>query len=111
MNQLDERRRALLARGLEAFDRSVSMRRMRRRALAGGSALAVAAVALLAIERSGPVGRSGLPAHVEIIADDRDLAAELELARACERIDRIEGRLVVVECVAEDPPRIVPRPT
>ena len=42
---------------------------------------------------------SGLPAYVEIIRDDQQLAAELELADACERVNRTDGRLVVVECM------------
>jgi hypothetical protein len=40
----------------------------------------------------------GLPAYVEIIRDDWQLTAELELANACERIGREGGRLFIVEC-------------
>jgi hypothetical protein len=39
-----------------------------------------------------------LPKYVEIIRGDVQLTAELELANACERISRSDGRLVVVEC-------------
>ena len=41
----------------------------------------------------------GLPAYVEIIRDDLQLATELELANACERVARADGRLRIVECI------------
>lgn len=104
MTQLDERRRAMLARGLEAFDRTARRRRARRIAMPCAAALAMAASAAVLLHRVVPGAASGLPPSVELIVDDRDLAAELELARACERIDRTEGRLVVVECVAPPMP-------
>ena len=46
-----------------------------------------------------------LPAYVQILTSDAQVAAELELANACERIERAMGRVVVVECVV---PELVP---
>lgn len=107
MNHLDDRRRAMLALGLEAFDRAARRRRARRIALPCLSALALAALAAVLLNAEAPRGAGvGLPASVELIVDDRDLAAELELARACERVDRSEGRLMVVECVSAPPPDV-----
>ena len=37
-----------------------------------------------------------------------DLAAELELADACERVNRNEGRLVVVECMIPEARELAP---
>jgi hypothetical protein len=48
----------------------------------------------------------GLPAYVEIIGDDLQLAAELEMANACERVARADGRLCVVECAPAG--RVIP---
>jgi hypothetical protein len=42
---------------------------------------------------------SRLPGYVELVRDDRQLAAELEFANACERVNRTGGRLIVVECM------------
>ncbi len=46
-----------------------------------------------------------LPAYVQILTSDAQVAAELELANACERIERTKGRVVVVECAL---PPLVP---
>lgn len=112
MSNLTDRQKETLARGLDAFEKAARWRRSRSRALRGVAVLAIASLGAIALDRlvgsgaSGLRGR-GLPDYVEIIADDRALAAELELANACERIDRLDGRLVVVECVA--PVRTAPR--
>jgi hypothetical protein len=58
----------------------------------------IAAAMLLA-----PTARiAALPAYVELIEDDRALAEELSLAYACERFERNDGRLVVLECAAHE---------
>lgn len=62
--------------------------------------VAVAGLVLQRLVRPAP---SPLPPYVEILVDDRQLVAELELANACERIGRVEGRLVVVECAVPHP--------
>jgi hypothetical protein len=43
---------------------------------------------------------AALPAYVELIEDDRALAEELSFAYACERFERNDGRLIVLECAA-----------
>ncbi|NBX24750.1 MAG: hypothetical protein EBQ99_01645 [Planctomycetes bacterium] len=63
-----------------------------------GLAVAVAMGAAIMLSRSARTLPVGLPEYVQIITDDPQLAAELALANACERFERTEGRLVVVEC-------------
>jgi hypothetical protein len=46
-----------------------------------------------------------LPAYVELIRGDAELLGELQLASACERIERTDGQLRVLECVAFAPRR------
>lgn len=99
MNSLTSRQQDTLARGLAAFEVAAGRRRARRR-LARGAAVAVLALAGgIAFALLGDAGLRALPAYVEIIRGDVQLTAELELANACERIGRSDGRLVVVECV------------
>lgn len=99
MNSLTNRQQDTLARGLAAFEVAAGRRRARRR-LARGAAVAVLALAGgIAFALLGDAGSRSLPAYVEIIRGDAQLTAELELANACERISRSDGRLVVVECV------------
>jgi len=105
MNDLTDRQRQVLERGLSEFD--AATRRRRTRAWAGRSLAAVAlvaactAVALRAFAPAAP----GLPGYVEVISGDLELSSELALAKACERVDRADGRLVVVECAFPAPPR------
>jgi hypothetical protein len=99
MNTLTDRQQATLARGLSAFDESTRRRRSRRRALRGTLAVLVVGGSGFMLHRLTTATPSGLPAYVEIIRDDQQLAAELELADACERVNRTDGRLVVVECM------------
>lgn len=98
MNTLTDRQQETLARGLVAFDDATRRRRRRTRAArAAVAVLLVCAVGAL-MHRSVTPSGTGLPAYVEFVRDDRQLAAELELANACERFSRTDGRLVVVEC-------------
>ncbi|MFO0826753.1 MAG: hypothetical protein U0572_01280 [Phycisphaerales bacterium] len=112
---MKDHQRVALERGLAAFDRAVA-RRTRRRRIAGavGAAFALVAVGvaaqLLALRwhdrgaGQSPLiaARKPLPTYVEIIHDDGQLVAELELASACERIGRTGGRMYVVECARGD---------
>lgn len=99
MSALTERQKDMLARGLSAFDASARSRRARRTAGRIGAAAAIAAAAAVTALIFRPSGAQALPGYVQIIPDDTQLLAELELARACERVSRLDGRLVVVECV------------
>ena len=103
MNTLTPRQHAALARGLAAFDRSARRRRIRRVALRVTAACAVVAACVLAVRLAVTPPAAGLPAYVEIIRDDRQLAAELAHANACERFERAAGRLLVVECASHAP--------
>ena len=58
---------------------------------------AAAAIAFAMYAASQP-HTTRLPAYVRMITSDAQVAAELELANACERIERAKGRMVVVEC-------------
>lgn len=107
MNTLTDRQQATLARGLSAFDESTRRRRMRRRALQGTLAVVALGGAGLMFSRWNDAS-STLPAYVEIITDDRQLTAELELADACERVHRNEGRVVVVECMIPEARELAP---
>lgn len=98
MNTLTDRQQHMLARGLAAFETASAKRRARRRIMRGASAAAIALAAGAVMFLTTRAGPSGLPPYVEIISGDVQLTAELELANACERINRAEGRLVVVEC-------------
>jgi hypothetical protein len=60
------------------------------------------AAAVVAADRMLRPPAQGLPAYVEIIGDDLQLAAELELANACERVARADGRIRIVECIVTD---------
>ena len=102
MTDLTPRQLDTLARGLAAFDGSARARRARRSA--GRAALVVAglAAAVVAADRMLRPPAQGLPAYVEIIGDDLQLAAELELANACERVARADGRIRIVECIVTD---------
>lgn len=99
MSALTDRQKDMLARGLSEFEASARSRRARRTAGRAGAALAIAASAGIAALLLRPSGPPALPGYVQIIPDDAQLLAELELARACERVSRLDGRLVVVECV------------
>jgi hypothetical protein len=100
MNDLTEHQTQTLARGLEEFDRA----HRRRRFIRAGATLVVAVVVVAGIAAAMllvPAARiAALPAYVELIEDDRALAEELSLAYACERFERNDGRLIVLECAA-----------
>jgi hypothetical protein len=105
MNQLTNRQQQALAAGLSAFTAAAHHRRARR-VIARGAAVAVLLVAaVLAIGRLASPQPPRLPAYVEVIEGDHQLMGELQLASACERIERTDGRLRVVECVAMIPTR------
>ena len=105
MTELNPRQKDALARGLSAFDAAVRARRTRRAVTRGGLLVAGIALAAVAADRMVRPPERGLPAYVEIIGDDLQLAAELAAANACERIGRTDGRLCVVECVPAGDPR------
>lgn len=111
----DAARDRILKAGLAAFDRRVIRRRRTRTALAGlGGTAAIVLVATMALgpgsRTTAPaptptaptIARVSLPAYVQILDEDEQLVAELELANACERIGRSAGRLFVIECVDGD---------
>lgn len=99
MNTLTDRQRETLARGLSAFDTASRRRRIQRHIHRVGAVAAVFVVCAVVAHRATRPESSGLPESVELVRDDAQLAAELELANACERFNRIDGRLVVVECM------------
>jgi hypothetical protein len=103
MNDLTEHQTQTLARGLEEFDRA---HRRRRRFKRAGATLVVAVAVVAGIAAAmflAPTARiAALPAYVELIEDDRALAEELSLAYACERFERNDGRLIVLECAAHE---------
>ena len=99
MNSLTNRQQDMLSRGLAAFEVAAGRRRVRRRLMRGAAAAVLALAGGVAFALLGHAGSRSLPAYVEIIRGDVQLTAELELANACERISRSDGRLVVVECV------------
>jgi hypothetical protein len=100
MNDLTEHQTQTLARGLEEFERA----HRRRRFIRAGAPLVVAvavAAGIAAAMLLAPAARiASLPAYVELIEDDRALAEELSFAYACERFERNDGRLIVLECAA-----------
>lgn len=98
MNQLSERRRKTLELGLNAFDRATRRRTARRRFVRGTLVAALVAGAALAVAGLLRHGPRPLPPYVTLIADDQQLVTELALANACERIERRDGRLTVLEC-------------
>lgn len=99
MTDITPRQLDTLARGLAAFDGAAGARRSRRAVIRASLLFAGIAVAVIAADGMlNPTAR-GLPAYVEIIGDDLQLAAELEMANACERVARADGRLRVVECI------------
>ena len=59
----------------------------------------------VALYTAGRQQTTPLPAYVRIMTSDAQVAAELELANACERIERAKGRVAVVECAL---PPLVP---
>jgi len=99
VNTLTDRQQETLSRGLSAFDAASRRRRVRRRIHRVGSVAAIVAVCAVLADRASRRGPLPLPASVEIVRDDAQLSAELELANACERVSRVDGRLVVVECM------------
>ena len=99
MNTLTDRQQEALAHGLAAFDLASRRRRIRRRVYRHGSIAAVVAVCAVLAHRATLPAPAGLPSYVELVRDDAQLAAELDLANACERFNRADGRLVVVECM------------
>ena len=105
MTELTPRQKDTLAHGLSAFDAAARGRRTRRAVIRGGLLVAGIALAAVAADRMVRPPDRGLPAYVEIIGDDLQLAAELAAANACERIGRTDGRLCVVECVPAGYPR------
>ena len=105
MTDLTPRQQDMLARGLAAFDGAARARRTRRKVRGAGLLAAALAIAVLAADRRMHPVATGLPAYVEIIGDDLQLAAVLAAANACERIGRTDGRLCVVECVPVGDPR------
>ena len=100
MNDLTEHQTQTLARGLEEFERA----HRRRRFIRAGAPLVVAVAVVAGIAAAmflAPTARiAALPAYVELIEDDRALAEELSLAYACERLERNDGRLIVLEYAA-----------
>lgn len=105
MNQLTDRQRRILATSLSAFTAAARARKVRRRMGRGVAMFAIAVVAAVAVNRTLRPSAPRLPAYVEVIVGDAQLREELQLASACERIERTGGRLQVVECVAMAPRR------
>jgi hypothetical protein len=105
MNTLTDSQQQVLDRGLAAFDAASGRRRTRRRLVRGCGAALVVAVCGVVATRMREDAPPPLPAYVEIIANDTQLTGELALANACEKIDRHEGRLLVIECVLPPEPR------
>lgn len=99
MNTLTDRQQATLAQGLRAFERASRRRRLYRTVGQGALTGALVLAGGIVLYRVALTQPAGLPASVELVRDDRQLAAELELANACERFSRSSGRLVVVECM------------
>jgi hypothetical protein len=97
MHELSDLRKLALERGLEAFDAAQRARRKRRTA-ARALVVMLALGAGIAVSRAFRAPAARLPEYVQVITEDAQLAAELSLANACERFERSEGRLVVVEC-------------
>jgi hypothetical protein len=97
MRELNDAQRRALERGLDAFDMAQRARRNRRTA-ARALMVALTLGAGIAISRGFRAPAARLPEYVQVISEDSQLAAELSLANACERFERTEGRLVVVEC-------------
>jgi hypothetical protein len=97
MRELSDPQKSVLERGLEAFDAAQRARRKRRTA-ARALVVMLALGAGIAISRGLRAPAARLPEYVQVISEDSQLAAELSLANACERFERTEGRLVVVEC-------------
>jgi hypothetical protein len=97
---MKEHQRIALERGLVEFDRAVAGRRTRRRAIGFAAFVLVAGSAAFVATRAAmrTAVNQPLPSYVEVITSDAQLSNELELASACERIDRREGRVYVVEC-------------
>jgi hypothetical protein len=113
-SNLEARREEILSCGLAAFDASVASRHRRHRVVRAAvilccvSTLAVAGT--IGIRAMSPepqheprpepvtIARRPLPPYVTIIESEVQLAAELELANACERVARRGGEIFVVEC-------------
>lgn len=105
MNPLTPRQQQALACGLSAFDQACLDRGRRRRAWRAGGVVAMLVGVTVALYTAGRQQTTPLPAYVRIMTSDAQVAAELELANACERIERAKGRVVVVECAL---PPLVP---
>lgn len=99
MTDLSPRQQDTLSRGLAAFDAASRSRRSRRSMVRAGIAVACLGATVLAADRLLRSVPPRLPAYLEIISTDLQLVSELEMANACERIARTDGRLCVVECV------------
>jgi hypothetical protein len=97
MRELNDLQKRALERGLEAFDAAQRARR-NRRAVTRVLMVALTLGAGITISRGFRAPARRLPDYVQVISEDSQLAAELSLANACERFERTEGRLVVVEC-------------
>jgi hypothetical protein len=81
------------------------------RAGIAATALAIAVASYLLLPANRPAAAPSLasatralPAYVQVITDDAQLNSQLELANACERVGRREGRVYVVECTAGHEP-------
>jgi hypothetical protein len=105
MNLLTTRQQEMLSRGLAAFDQTTRRRRKQRLVVRCAAAACVAVAAVFAVGRALRVPAPTLPAYVELIRGDAELVGELQLASACERIERTDGQLRVLECVAFAPRR------
>ena len=105
MNDLTDRQRKVLDRGLSEFDDACRRRRLRAHAGRSIAAVALVAACTVVVLRTIAPAAPALPGYVEVISGDLELATELALAKACERVDRADGRLVVVECAIPAPPR------
>ncbi len=105
MNSLTPRQLQALACGLSAFDQACVDRTRRRRMRRGAGVFGAAVGIAVAMYAASQPRTTRLPAYVRMMTSDAQVAAELELANACERIERAKGRVVVVECAL---PPLVP---
>jgi predicted secreted protein len=103
MNQLTSRQQDMLVKGLSAFEAASRRRRTLRIAARTTVTAALVAIGVFTGIRLLQTEAPALPAYVEIIDTDLALTGELHLARACERIERTDGQLRVLECVAWAP--------
>jgi hypothetical protein len=104
MNTLNDSQLKTLSLGLASFDAAARRRRAIRRATQGTAAAALVVACAVVAGRVLRSEASRLPDYVEIVANDAQLTGELELANACERFDRNDGRLLVIECARPSAP-------